>query len=189
MTIERAYTLYRALRLHFTKDEYDITKTKGAFKYIEEHLKVNKRLKTYLDRARKRYAKTDDFIAYLVANFVYGDEWASAYQGNPAQNFARYRKAHDALEHHFSQHMRDLRNLDLGHPSTLDGLTLMRLCYSGKLSLESVAILDRHYEHITRTTTLDDPLWDHFRRKIVKYRPFVRLTRARGNAIITSIFS
>lgn len=57
MTTFEAYKIYLALRLHFTTDSYDITKTKGRIKASEKSLQKNIKLQYHLQKIKRNILK------------------------------------------------------------------------------------------------------------------------------------
>lgn len=189
MTIEEAYKLYLALRLHFTTDRYNISETKGRVRVNITSLNNNQRLRFFLDKYRKKYPNKTDFVLFLVANFVYGDQWASVYEGDSVvENYQRLAGNHAKLSYQFREDLKNLLKTGYDHPSKfLEGTTLQRLYYSKHISLESVVILDKLY-NIT-DHALNDPLWNAFARSIKKYSPFLKTDREKLRSIVSEVFA
>ena len=71
------YKLYLALKLHFTKKEYDITQTKGAVKVKQETFLKRKDM-TAIRKLARDY-KRSEIIDFLVSNFVSGEKWGGLF--------------------------------------------------------------------------------------------------------------
>lgn len=81
----KAYRYHLALKLHFTKEKYNVFETRGNIKVSLDA--YQSRNDAYLfERLAKKFDKDQDFIQYVVANyaygninFLYGDTAAQAY--------------------------------------------------------------------------------------------------------------
>lgn len=189
MTTIEAYKIYLALRLHFTTDSYNISETKGRVKVNPTSLDKNPRLRYFLDKYRLKYPNKADFVLFLVSNFVYGDEWASVYEGDSTvENYHRLTGAIAKLSYQFKADLKSLINKGYDDPSKfLNGTTLQMLFYSKHITLESVVVLDKLYNFTDHVST-QDPLWKTFARLIKKYSPFLKTDREKLRSIVGEVF-
>lgn len=189
MTIDEAYKLYMALRLHFTTDRYNISETKGRVRVSAKSLDKNPKLRYFLDKYRLKYPNKTDFVHFLVANFVYGDHWGSVYEGTEhVEHYQRFTRSLDKLSYQFSEDLKALRLAGYDHPSQfLSGTIIQKLYYSKHISLESVVILDKLYAFTDHVST-EDPLWKAFARLIRKYSPFLKTDREKLRSIVSAVF-
>ena len=68
----KAYRYHLALKLHFTKEKYNVFETRGNLKVSLDAYKA--RNDSYLfERLARAFDKDQDFIQYVVANYAYGN--------------------------------------------------------------------------------------------------------------------
>ena len=68
----KAYKYYLALKLHFTKEKFNVFENRGNLKVSFDTYRS--RNDSYLfEKLAKKYPKDQDFIQYVVANFAYGN--------------------------------------------------------------------------------------------------------------------
>jgi hypothetical protein len=68
-----AYKYYLAIRLHYTRDSYDVFAKRGHIKYSREQFdKRNDKL--LFEKLARKYPKDQDIIQFYVSNFAYGNE-------------------------------------------------------------------------------------------------------------------
>ena len=191
MTIDDAYRIYTALRLHFTTDNYDIRsgivprKPKAGVK-----VSFQKKLETLM----KQYNyDEEEFINYLVANFLNGNEWG-IFETTGPEVYMEWKRVQESLTYNFSQDVvylasqaqlvEDLFDSSKGHPVILKA-------YCGKrCRLETLVILNKLYRF---TIELDeqlvlDPVWSSISRSIYKYSPFIKVEKDKFSMITSRAF-
>lgn len=68
----KAYKYYLALKLHFTKEKFNVFENRGNLKVSFDTYRS--RNDSYLfEKLARKYPKDQDFIQYVVANFAYGN--------------------------------------------------------------------------------------------------------------------
>ena len=69
----KAYRYYLAVKLHFTRDSYDIFEKRGAVKYTRDQFdRRNDRM--IFEKIAKKYPKDSELVQYYVSNIAYGNE-------------------------------------------------------------------------------------------------------------------
>lgn len=194
MTNFEAYQLYLALRLHFTTDNYDIRKTQGRVKASQKTLDKNIKLQYSLKKLKDRYNK-ENFINYLVANFISGDKWGGVFSENGEEIYFQWQKIHDSLSYTYEQDLISLNNQDINKLIELwdcsNGHPLIMKKYFGKTcSLETLVILNKLFKFVD---TVDeqlvlDPIWNSVSKLIYKYSPFVKIDKEKFNLITRKVF-
>ena len=196
MTIEEAYKLYTALRLHFTTDKYNITETQGRVRCSIATLSSKPKLRFFLEKYARKYPKRSDFILFLVANFVHGDSWGGVYAADPDAAYFSLQGRHEQLTYRFKQdltsiHDKGFENIeDLWMPLGKRP-AIQTLYYSNTLALETIVILNKLYkysEQIDSTYTVD-PVWPELSRLITKYAPFVKTDKEKFRLLVESSFT
>jgi hypothetical protein len=194
MTLLESYRIYLALRLHFTKENYNICKTKGRVRASLDSLEKKPKIKYQLQKFCRKYPIEEDYINFLVANFIEGDKWGGMYNNDAHDIYVKWLKTHDSLSYTYSQDIQnlsfevsdlnDLWNCAEGHP-----IILKR--YLGKhINLETLVILNKLYKF---TETLDeqlflDPIWGSVSTIVFKYSPFIKIDKDKFSMMTQKVF-
>lgn len=194
MTTFEAYKLYLALRLHFTTDNYDIRKTKGRVKASEKALAKNMKLQFYLRKLKSKY-REQDFINYLVANFIAGDRWGGVYSTDTDDKYMAWQRIHDSLSYVYKQDLQKLYDEGIttvqqlwdcneGHPP------ILKKHFGQICCLETVVILNKlfKFNDMIDEQLIFDPVWSTFSKLIHKYSPFVRFDKQQFYQITYQVF-
>lgn len=189
MTLDKAHMTYRALRLHFTQESYNIFKTQGRVKGVkEESLDKNLRLKHFLEKYRKKHKTLPEFIDFLVAQFSSGDEYGGVYNGNPDEVYNKWKGRKDSLTRVFREDLQRCPELANKSAHTVQTQPpVMKAFYGEKISLETVCILNKLC-HFLDEIHNPDPLWKSFEFRIRKYSPFMTVDRDRFNHIMRGVY-
>jgi len=191
MNVDDAYKIFTALRLHFTTDNYDI-RSGITPKKPKAGVKVN--FKKKLEVLMKQYNyDQDEFIGYLVANFLSGNEWV-IFEPMGHETYIEWKRIQESLTYNFTQDVQylatqtmlveDAWNCTQGHPVILKA-------YCGKkCRLETLVILNKLYKF---TSEIDehlvlDPVWNSVSRLIHKYSPFIKVEKEKFSMITIKAF-
>ena len=177
------YRLYLALKMHFGKRDYDITKTKGAIRANKEsYLKRNDLISL---RKLARDYKRSEIIDIFVANFSAGDACGGVFSPALIENYKKWLTTKQKMLYNFST---DLDNLILrmeleniksaiheeAHP-------LIFKMYMGKeINLETVVMLDKLRPFVEAYQ--NDFILDEMCLLVSKYKPFVRFNKDNINS-------
>lgn len=168
-----AYTLFLAVKNHFTKPEYDYFKYNG---------KVSATFNSFLARKDKYYfsklAKKEDCLSFLVANFFEKEKigWVGDLMHDDADEIYRsYLKRRQNLTYLFKEDLGkvdDLRQAlkveDGQHP------LLLKMLMQKDVMPETLLIID-FYTNVFDiwNKKIQDPIvWPTYRMKLAKYKPF-----------------
>jgi len=191
MNVSDAYKIYTSLRLHFTTDNYDI---RSGIAPRRPKAGVKASFKKKLEVLMKQYNyNQDEFINYLVANFLNGNEWG-IFENTGPEIYTEWKRVQESLTYTYTQ---DIKNLvfqvtkledawdcSQGHPVILKE-------YCGKrCRLETLVILNKLYRF---TTEVDeqlvlDPVWNSISRTIHKYSPFIKVEKDKFSMITHKAF-
>lgn len=144
ITVEKAFQLYMAVRLHFTSD-YDVFKHKGRFK---QQSRVTSRTDLYLVKGLIGMApEGKDFVELCACNFLYGNEKFLYGSDYVQENYAKWRKNKEAITYMLQSDMDniswwcDFNGCDINgymeHQAISDLL-------SGKIQYETLIISERY---------------------------------------------
>ena len=95
------YKLYLAVKLHFTKKDYDIIKYRGKVRIKEETYKKRKDLVSIKKLARD-YTR-EEVINFLIANFVSGERWGGLFDTDAARRYKEWSVRKNQREYRFQQ--------------------------------------------------------------------------------------
>jgi hypothetical protein len=173
------YRLYLALKLHFTKKDYNITKTKGAVRASQNAFLKRKDL-TAMRKLARDY-KRREIIDLLVANFVSGDKWGGVFDANAKETYEIWKSRKQKLDYIFEQDIAkielEMEQESIANPFTSeDGYhpLIYRLYFGHLISIETLVVLDKIYNYVTMDS--DDIFLEDVSMLVKKYRPFVQIT-------------
>lgn len=173
------YKLYLALKLHFTKKEYDITQTKGAVKVKQETFLKRKDL-TAIRKLARDY-KRSEIIDFLVSNFVSGEKWGGLFDVEANRVYKDWLSRKAKREYIFEQDVAkielEMQKNSIDNPfvekNSQHPLTF-KLYFANMITIETVVLLDKVFNFVDIDT--DDVFIGDISLIIKKYRPFVKLT-------------
>jgi hypothetical protein len=193
MTVLQAYQIFLTLRMHFTQKKFDIRTNQLKYVVTNEMLDKKPKIRYSLKHLSEKYTK-EQFVHYLVANFVNGDTWGGIFVDG-TENYLQWQKTQDSLTYTFTQDMEHLRNevsaiADLwdcsdGHPPLVTN-------YFGKrCTLETLAILNKLYrfKETLDSTLLQDPVWESISMLLEKYSPFITVDKDKYSMITEKVFA
>ena len=173
------YKLYLALKLHFTTEKYDITKTRGAVKASEKAFLKRKDIIAMRKLARD-YTKKE-VIDLLVANFVSGDKWGGMFDTQSSEIYKDWKTRKSRREYQFNQDVEliklEMEKQSISNPFVADQghhALVYRLYLGKKITIQSLVLLDKLFDLSYKEE--DDIFLKDISLLIRKYRPFVKLT-------------
>ena len=171
------YQTYLAVNNHFKQKSYDFFKYNGKINVKHNSYEARKD-KYFFEKASRKF-KRDDFIKYLVANFTRGDTWIGDLLTPKKEiDFKKWRKHIESLTYNFKEELsyisdkeENFNNLfvikDGRHPY------VFRLYQRGRVSLETLVILDELVHFTKHWSKHDDLILNETIELIQKYRPFL----------------
>jgi hypothetical protein len=180
----QVYKAYLAFKLHFTTDDYDIVKTKGAVKTNRDSFL--KRRDVHIFRKLSDNLKDDDVIRFFISNLSRGDKWGGVFSYEEAmEEFHRWKGKIQKLTKLFSDDLDIICNelADDGYDKFDKGYIvkqgqhplLLRVYASRTINIETMVILNvlTQYHKYWSKYLAEDIYWNTERRRIVKYQPFL----------------
>ena len=198
MTSYEAYTLYLAIKLHFTTPNYD---------YFKHNAKVNSSFNSFIKRNDRFFFHKlatkygENLQDYYVSNFVdrpktwVGDLVRS--DGDTIYN--KWKKYNESFSYNFRNDCVLLRNVIDGDNIRFDDVfsvdsgqhpRLLRLLLSGKVSIQSVIIFDKILSFVSRwdKEIQETIIWPEKSFKIAKLKPFVNVNLTKCKFIMKEVF-
>lgn len=191
MNIDTAYSTYTTLRLHFTTDNFDI---RNGIKPKKPKNGVKTKMVQALQKLLRKAPTIEDFVGFLISNFLHGDMWGGLYSPEADEIFVDWKRKQESLTYMYTQELSTLAmyatdveqlwQCDGGHP-------LILRAYCGKIcSLETLVILNKLYRFIEKLDAqLDkDPVWSMTSSIVQKYSPFIKINKEKFSMITEKAF-
>lgn len=183
------YRLYMAMKLHFTTESYDISKTKGMVKDCRNAFMKRKDILAFRKLGEK-YSKRE-IIDLLVANFTRGDKYGGVFDSETEEAYEQWKIRQQKLTYIYTQDVITILNESekTGQdPFTTSNGThpiVVRLYLGGKISLETLIILDKLFDfrYINDNSLQLDFVWKDVSLLIKKYRIFVKIDKEKYMSI------
>jgi hypothetical protein len=189
------FGLYQAIKLHFTTDNYDFHKYGGKSKISVDAFE-NRKDKFYFYKLSRRLSTKDELIAFLVANFVNDDNcWVGNLLEETSDNVYRDRqKVIQSLSYTFEN---DCENIfdEVMNPNEVikvvngDYPILLTMALRKDIQIESLCILNKILQFFPNwTNNISDTIrWPQYRRKILKYSPFISFDENKCRTILKKV--
>ena len=178
----RCYKYYIAIKLHFTKDNYNVFETRGNVKGSEEAF-IARNDRYIFERIARKYDTDQKVIKYFVANFSYGND-AVVYNENDAEdNLQEWNRRKESLTRVFENDLNEVvlqkekNNLSRKQifEFNLDSYPLLLKMYIGKkVTIETMFLLNKLDGYLNLWHNSSMLLWEEERRRIEKLEGFVK---------------
>jgi hypothetical protein len=179
----RCYKYYISIKLHFTKDNYNVFETRGNVKGSEEAF-ISRNDRYIFERIARKYDTDQKVIKYFVSNFSYGND-AVVYNENDAEdNLLEWNRRRESLTRVFENDTQEVllqkekNNLDRKQIFEFNGnnLPLLFRMYLGKkVTIESMFLFSKLNGYLKRWHNNSSMiLWEDDRRRIEKCDGFVK---------------
>ena len=177
-----AYKKYLAIKLHFTKDEYDF------FKYNGE---TNAKIETFIQRNDKYFFVKvarkygDNIVDYFVSNFVNNKSPYIKDMNNEV--YLDRQKRIDGLTYYFERDIEQLMRKSEQNFNKIFKVNngqhpiLLKTYLAKRVSLETLCVLDNllNYTKDFSNQIKETIIWPTLNRKIKKYGPFLTYNKER----------
>jgi hypothetical protein len=180
----KAYKYYIAIKLHFTKDNFDVFKNRGNVKGTRDAF--NARNDRYMfDKLARKYPVDKDIIQYYVANFAYGND-AAIYSFEEAEsNLLEWNRRKQSITKIFSDDCNKIlmdacknkyKEESIFNLTNKGYSSILKLFLGKQISLESLRIIDDLYPVIDswKQNSSMVLLWENEIRRIEKSKGFVK---------------
>jgi hypothetical protein len=182
----KAYKYYMAIKLHFTKDSFDVFKNRGNVKGTREAF--NARNDRYLfEKVARKYPKDVDIIRFFVASFAYGND-ATVYSVEEAEScMHEWNRRKQSMTKIFSDDLakvltvvetEKLQESSLYISQDSNYPVLLKMLLGGIITIETLRIID----DLNRKKLIDNwkqdtkinLIWEDLLRRIHKLDGFVK---------------
>lgn len=192
-----AFVLYQAIKLHFTTDSYDFHKYGGKSKISIDAFERRKDKYQFYKLSRRLQNKVE-LINFLVANFVEDDNvWVGYLLEESSETIYRQRqKVIQSLSYSFQSDCEKIFN-DVENPNAIlqsesgDYPALLTMSLRREIQIETVCILNDmlNFLPMWARKISDDIRWPQYRRKIVKYSPFIQYDKEKFKLLLKKVLA
>ena len=198
MNSYEAYTLYLAIKLHFTSDTYD---------FYRHNAKVNSTFNTFLKRNDRFFFHKlatkygNNLIDYYVSNFANKPKvWVGdLVRADGDTIYNKWKTYNESLSYNFRSDCNVIANVISNNNirfddvfSVVDGQhpRMLRLLLSGKVSIQSFIIFDKILSFVNRwdKEIKETIIWPEKSFKIAKLSPFVKVNLTKCKFIMKEVF-
>jgi hypothetical protein len=189
MTGYEAFTIYNALKLHFTSESYDFFKYKGKSRTTIDSFE--KRKDKYYFYKLSRQQNEDDYTQFLVSNFI---ENPNLWVGELIQeeSITRYKNRMaviQSLSYRFKNDCEKLRSgvddVNQLFQTKGDYPILLVSTLQKETEIETLCILNSliGFFPLWKKKITDNIQWPNFHLKCLKYSPFISYDRGKFKQI------
>jgi hypothetical protein len=199
MNSYEAYTLYLAIKLHFTSDSYD---------FYRHNAKVNSTFNTFLKRNDRfffhklttKYNK-EEMLEYFVCNFFHNSKtWiGNLVRADGETNYTKWKKFNQSFTYNFRNDCLLLRNIIDADRVSFDDMfrvyngqhpRLLRLLLSEQIGVQTFVILDKILSFCKNwdKEIAETIIWPEKSFKVAKLKPFVNFNLTKCKFIMKEIF-
>lgn len=180
----KAYKYYIAVKLHFTKDNFDVFKNRGNLKGTREAFNARNDRFMFEKLARK-FPVDKELIQFYVANFAYGND-AAVYSFEEAEsNLIEWNRRKQSITKIFSDDCNKilldacknkLKEDSIFNLTNKGYCSILKLFLGNQISIETVRIIDDLHPMIDswKNNSSMILLWEDDIRRIEKSKGFVK---------------
>lgn len=178
----KAYKYYMSLKLHFTKDNYNVFETRGHVKGSEQtFLARNDRF--IFERIARTYENDRGVIQFFVANFAYGNDTAVYDLAEADNNYLEWQRRKQSLTKVFSDDLSKIifqvekNKLDVKNVFEFVSGTyplVLKMFIGKQLTIESMFLLNKLVGYLDKWDNSTMLLWEDDARRIRKCDGFIK---------------
>lgn len=180
----KAYKYYIAVKLHYTKDNFDVFANRGNVKGTREAF--NARNDRYMfEKIARRFPVDRELIQYYVANFAYGNDAAIYSHEEAESNYLEWNRRKQSITKIFADdctkivmdaYKNKLTEQSVFNLTNKNYSSILKLFLGSQITLETVRILDDLHPMVTKwkDNTSMLLLWENEIRRIDKSKGFVK---------------
>jgi hypothetical protein len=178
----RCYKYYISIKLHFTKDNYNVFETRGNVKGSEQAF-IARNDRYLFERIARKHQTDREVIKYFVANFSYGNDACVYDESSAEDNLQEWNRRKESLTRVFENDLHEVvlqkekNNLSRKQifEFNLDNYPLILKMYIGKkVTIETMFLLNKLDGYLKLWHNSSMLLWEEERRRIEKLEGFVK---------------
>jgi hypothetical protein len=190
-----AFSLYQAVKLHFTTDSYNFFKYGGKSRISVDAFE-NRKDKYHFYKLSRRLTNRDDLILFLVANHLEDEKvWVGTLLMEESETLYRHRqKVLQSLSYIYEN---DCRKIFEGVDNPNDVLQsedgdypkLLRMALRKEIEIETLCILNSilNFLPVWSKKIGDTIRWPEYRRKVEKYTAFIQADKVKYRMILKKV--
>ncbi len=183
-----AYRMYLAMRNHFKTKKFNFANKQ--FAKAKEDTYDKRKDKYFFVKLSRKYDE-QQLAKFYLANFVQENgEWIGAMSAHGEKHYLEYIKKLESLSYVFKSdaltmrdHCENFDDLFKGNPHP----PLIKLWMGGKITLESVVIMEKMFEFCERVTATD-PVWEIAKTKIIKYEQLLQTSTDKHRKVLKELY-
>ena len=172
-----AFSLYNALKLHFTSDSYDYFKYNGKTNISQQSF-LNRKDKYTFYKLSRKYS-LEELKDFYVANFLTGDKWVGDMNTTEGEEqYKKWQKTKQALTYTFENDIIYL--FEKYKPAEMFKMSgnypnLLRELMESKIHIETLVYMNiiMDFLPVWKKKIEEDIIWPDWELKLRKYQPFL----------------
>ena len=181
MTGYETFSLYQALKLHFTQESYDFFKYNGKTN-VSVTTFENRKDKYHFYKLSRRLAQKEDMIDFIVANLVEDEKtWVGSLLMQESEvNYRKHQKVIQSMSYTFENDCKLIFGDCILNPNQVlmtdgDYPVLLKKGLQKLVNIESVCLLNNMLGFVPMWSKkiADTIHWPNYRMKLLKYSAFI----------------
>ena len=183
------YSVYLAVKSHFTTDKYDFFRYGGKTRTSEE--KFNQRNDRYFFEKLGSKYNQNEVLEYFVSNFLVNSNFYI--KEMKEENWIEWNRKKQSMTYLFGQDIESIlaryETLNTALQCTnMQHSGIIKMYLGGHIMIETLVILDRMTKYSTRYDSIlaNDVVWKSLSKTVKKYAAFVHFDTLKAKEIISS---
>jgi len=189
------YKTYLALKLHFSKDNYNFFTFNGKSRASLQSFEKRKD-KYFFKKLGTKYDQTE-IVNFLVSHFIIdGNCWIGNLSVNKSKTYSDWKNRMQSMSFVFQNEMDALSDIEQDFDSLFKVTNgqhpiILKEHLAGNVSLESMVILQKIINYIPYfTSKISEPIvWPEVKKRVVKYEPFISLDKPKYKRILLNTWN
>jgi hypothetical protein len=189
------YKTYLALKLHFSKDNYNFFtfngKSRASLKSFE-----NRKDKYFFKKLGVKYNEKE-IVNFLLSHFLKDSNcWIGNISVNKSKTYSEWKNKIQSMSFVFQEEMDKLSDIEENFDTLFkvyDGKhpIILKEYLAGNVSLESMVILHKSINYLPYfSKKISDPIvWPEIKKMIIKYEPFLDLDQTKYKRILVKTWT
>ena len=189
------YKTYLALKLHFSKDNYNFftfnDKSRASLKSFE-----NRKDKYFFKKLGTKYNEKE-IVNFLLSHFLKDSNcWIGNISVNKSKTYSEWKNKIQSMSFVFQEEMDKLSDIEENFDTLFkvyDGKhpIILKEYLAGNVSLESMVILQKSINYLPYfSQKISDPIvWPEIKKMIIKYEPFLTLDQTKYKRILVKTWT
>lgn len=189
------YKTYLALKLHFSKDNYNFFTFNGKSRASLQSFEKRKD-KYFFKKLGTKYDEKE-LVNFLVSHFIIdGNCWIGNISVNKSKTYSDWKNRMQSMSFVFQNEMDALSNIEedfdkLFKVTNGQHPIVLKEHLAGNVSLESMVILQKLINYTPYfTQKISEPIvWPEVKKRVVKYEPFLSIDKPKYKRILLNTWT